>query len=400
MSVLIQRLQLRNLLSFGPGGQDVELGPLNVLIGPNGSGKSNLVEMIGLLRATSGNLATVSTRGEGPAEWFWKGQGGGVEGFLGAATRYPLPVSGCPERVGCAEGAGITIHHDLHLGQVQHRFWIMEESIYAESQEGGAQLYGEEGLPAIRVANGEVESIPTDRIRRDQSVLAQFRNPLRYPELTYLADQYGATRLYRSWGLGPTAEVRGPQRADGATDFLEEDASNLGLIINDLTNRGLRGLLLDHLRRFYPGVRDLTIKILGGTVQPFLHEEGLSSPLPVTRLSDGTLRYLAMLCILCHPEPPPLICLEEPELGLHPDMIGVIAELLLAASERTQLVVTTHSDLLVSALSAQPETILVCEKGPDGTAVERLKADDLREWLQEYSLGELWLKGQIGGTRW
>ncbi|MEW6754253.1 MAG: AAA family ATPase [Candidatus Latescibacterota bacterium] len=84
--------------------------------------------------------------------------------------------------------------------------------------------------------------------------------------------------------------------------------------------------------------------------------------MPATRLSDGTLRYLALLAVLCHPTPPPLVCIEEPELGLHPDIMPQLAVLLCEAATRTHLVVTTHSDILVDALTDTPEAILVCEK--------------------------------------
>jgi len=80
------------------------------------------------------------------------------------------------------------------------------------------------------------------------------------------------------------------------------------------------------------------------------------------RLSDGTLRWLSLLTILLHPDPPPLVCIEEPELGLHPDMIQPLAKLLLSASERMQLIVTTHSDGLVDELSGNPSAVIVCEK--------------------------------------
>ena len=104
----------------------------------------------------------------------------------------------------------------------------------------------------------------------------------------------------------------------------------------------------------------ISTKIQGGTLQLYIEEEG-GRLIPATRLSDGTLRYLCLLAILCHPDPPPVIGIEEPELGLHPDILPTVAELLKKASERTQLFVTTHSDALVSALSDMPESILVCE---------------------------------------
>ena len=121
---------------------------------------------------------------------------------------------------------------------------------------------------------------------------------------------------------------------------------------------------------------------------------------PATRLSDGTLRYLCLLAILCHPNPPPLVCIEEPELGLHPDVLPTLAELLKEASERCQLIVTTHSDILVDAMSDRPEAVLVAEKHESGTVLRRLEASKLKPWLEKYRLGALWTRGEIGGTRW
>ena len=111
-------------------------------------------------------------------------------------------------------------------------------------------------------------------------------------------------------------------------------------------------------------------------------------------------RYLCLLAILLHPDPPPLIAIEEPELGLHPDIIPQVAKLLVAASERTQLVVTTHSDVLVDALTRQPDSVIVCEKVDGESQFRRLDADQLKDWLEKYTLGQLWSMGEIGGNRW
>ena len=133
-------------------------------------------------------------------------------------------------------------------------------------------------------------------------------------------------------------------------------------------------------------------------MQVFFHEGKYT--IPATRLSDGTLRYLCLLAILCHPAPPPLVCLEEPELGLHPDVLPTLADLMREASERCQLIITTHSDVLVDALTEQPESVLVAEKTEQGTTLSRLDAEKLRPWLENYRLGQHWTRGEIGGTRW
>ena len=163
-------------------------------------------------------------------------------------------------------------------------------------------------------------------------------------------------------------------------------------------NVPVKNKLVSALRDLYEGLTDFDVSIEGNTVQIYFTEGDFS--VPATRLSDGTLRYLCLLAILCDSTPPPLICIEEPEIGLHPDLIPKIAELLLAASERTQVIVTTHSDILIDALSDHPEVVLVCEKHNGETTVKRLNATNLSIWLDKYRLGDLWMKGELGGTRW
>ena len=232
------------------------------------------------------------------------------------------------------------------------------------------------------------------------SILSQRYDPETYPAYRYLSDQYRFIKIYRDFNFDGPNSMRRAQQPDLPSDFLEEDGRNLSLILNDLQFRGVMPKIVEKLQAVYEDVEDIIVRVGGGTVQTFIRERGMSSPIPAARLSDGTLRYLCLLAILYHPTPPPLICLEEPEIGLHPDLISGLAEMLKEASQRTQLIVTTHSDLLVSKFTDQPEAVVVCERTPDGTTLERLDAQSLQGWLEEYSLGEVWLRGGIGGTRW
>ena len=106
---------------------------------------------------------------------------------------------------------------------------------------------------------------------------------------------------------------------------------------------------------------------------------------------------MALLAVLLSPAPPPLICIEEPELGLHPDALKLLADLMVDASTRTQLIVSTHSDTLVSAFTEQTESVLVCEH-LGGTIFRRLESERLRHWLDKYRLGEIWRIGELGGN--
>ena len=248
--------------------------------------------------------------------------------------------------------------------------------------------------------NGERLLVERDDQDSGESVLAQLRDPRRYPEITAISKKYQQIRIYREWTFGRNAVFRTPQRADMRNDYLEEDFSNLGLFLNRLKTKfpAAKKAILNGLKDLYDGIQDFDVFVEGGSVQVFFTEGDFV--IPATRLSDGTLRYLCLLAILCDPDPPPLLCIEEPELGLHPDILPNLAELLIAASERTQLIVTTHSDILVDAMTERPEAVVVCEKHDGMTEMKRLSKTDLAVWLEKYRLGQLWIDGQLGGKRW
>jgi len=401
---LIRTLRLQNFLSYGSEGIEVELQPLNVLIGPNASGKSNLIEAIGLLRATPKDLTVPIREGGGISEWLWKGEKGAPVALVEATVYYPEGI--------------MPLRYRVCFTVVAQRLELMDEVIESErlGHLGETDPYFfyryQGGRPVLNVRT-TIESQPgtnQGRVQRslrredlspDQSVLSQRKDPDQYPEITYLSNQFSEFRFYREWNIGRYNSPRMPQKPDLPEDFLLEDTSNLGLVLNDLQHRPqTKQLIIDKLKKFYEAVDDITTKVHGGTVQIFIHEKGLNQPIPANRLSDGTWRYLCLLTLLCHPTPPSLICIEEPELGLHPDILPTIAELLIEASQRTQLIVTTHSDGLISALTEVPESILVCERDESGSHLRRLEPEALKPWLERYSLGELWMMGEIGGTRW
>ncbi|RJP19355.1 MAG: chromosome segregation protein SMC [Candidatus Omnitrophota bacterium] len=396
----IRTLKIRNLLSFGVEDQTIGLESLNVLIGPNASGKSNLIESLILLKEAPKDILLPIREGGGIGDWLWKGQDSSPIAEINVTVDFP-------------EG-NVPLRYVLKFTMVGQRMEIEDEIIENEQpfyNESEAYFYFRYrwGIPYLNVreklsapvgeGTGRVErKLKKEALDLRQSVLSQRKDPDQYPELTYLSHNFSKFKFYRNWIIGRYTPARLPQNIDNPEDFLLEDASNLGLVLNDLYHQGFREPLLDHLRTFFPAIDDISTRIHGGTIQIFLHEKGSRNPIPATRLSDGTIRFLCLLTILCHPSPPPLICIEEPEMGLHPDALPIIAELLVEASHRTQLVVTTHSDSLISALTHVPECILVCEKELTGTTLRRLEKDALQKWLETYSLGALWRMGEIGGN--
>lgn len=391
--MLIKSLKVTNFLSYGPETQAVELGPLNVLIGPNGSGKSNFLEALSLLQAAPEQLTRPIRDGGGIQDWLHK------SGVPGSAEDARIEVLIANPNKGLKD-----FRYGLAFNEVGGRFEVRDEYLEnAQADAGKKQPYffyhWNEGRPILNTAGLGERKLQRETIKPELSILSQKRDADLYPEMTWVADQFQSMRLYREWTFGRYAVPRLPQKTDLPNDKLEQDCSNLGLVLNRLQmNVPARRRLIEALRVVYDGIEDIHVQVEGGTAQVFLIEA--KGAIPATRLSDGTLRYLAMLALLCDPAPPPLVVLEEPELGLHPDMLPSLANLLIDASSRAQWIVTTHAPSLVDAFSDNPSAVLVCERGQEGTNIERLDADELAPWLKKYQLGQLWTRGDIGGTRW
>ena len=387
--MLIRRLKVSGLLSFGPKGIDLPMEPLSVLIGPNGSGKSNLLEVLGLLRAAPRDLAgPVKARG-GIWEWLWKG-----EESPGAATVEAI--------VDCPAGEG-PLRHTFTVANNGGRLQVTEEEVgNVESTEPDSELYYRlaAGRHALGIRGGGIPEVQADHseAKPEESVLSQIRDPGVYPALSVLQEQYERMRVYQNWSFGPSSALRRDQSAHATSDFLNDGAENLAVVLSHFRGTAKR-TLVEALRELFDGIVDVSCPVTGGAVGLFLEERG-GRQIPATLLSDGTLRYLSLLAILLHPSPPPLVALEEPELGLHPDVVAEVAKLLVQASERMQIIVTTHSRVLVDALTDHPSSVVVCEKENGESRFGRLDGTRLKAWLDKYSLGELWSSGELGGNRW
>ena len=266
---------------------------------------------------------------------------------------------------------------------------------------------------ALNIASTHINSITEDpelislpfgtTHKLDQSGLAQFHSPDEYPTIVKLARVYEDLAIHDKWEFGREAILRLAQRTDMHGDPLTGNYSNLSLFLNQMgTTPDAKAKVREGMKDLFDRFVDFDVVITNGTVQLSLIEEiqGVRRSIPAPKLSDGTLRYLCLMAILYNPTPPPVVCIEEPELGLHPDIVVRLAKHLQAASEHMQLIVTTHSDILVDALSDVPESIVVFDNDNGSTQMNRLDRDEMSAWLDDYRLGQLWTSGQIGGTRW
>lgn len=390
----LKTLRLAGLLSYPPTGVEVPLGALSVLIGPNASGKTNLIESLALLQAVPTDVAAPLRGGGGARAWLWNGVGD-----ASGTAKLEIVCAGVT--------SGQDVRYRLTLGLDGTSMVVRDERVENASPNKGSQkpffYFGyEQGRAMVnrRLAAEKParRALHAETFDRTQSVLAQRSDPDQYPELARLRHHLRSIAIYRQWTTGPRALLRDGCRTDLRTDRLDESFENLPARLSALKAQPVvKKLLLEHLRALSPGFDDLEIPVEGGRLQMYLTEG--DRQVSAARLSDGTLRFLALLAILLDPTPPPVIVIEEPELGLHHDVLPTVRDLLVAACERTQLVVTTHSPTFIDAFSETPDAVVVCEKDESGTRLTRLKPG-MRALAREHGLGRLWMQGELGGTRW
>ena len=425
----LRRLRVRGLLSFGPETPDFEFSPLDVLIGANAAGKSNFLEAIRLLAAAPTDLAGAVRQRGGVGDWLWKGEGASRSATLsaevgpypeaGRVLRYHLEITGdddggpvvCDERIeeasspdaspddrearllyGIVDGVPVLRAADqpdaggwpaegARLGEPTLTM-LPEEAVMAAEQPAGLQ----------RLVRLRPDAIPPD-----QSILASGRDLERCPELSWLARQLGRIQVFGPRPVGPDSPVRRPQPADLPGDRLLPDASNLASVWREIERRE-PGRPDELLRRFLPRWERLSIRESNGKIECLFHEFGVETPIPATGVADGTIAFLTVLAALLAPSPPPVLCLEKPEADLHPDHLFQLEGLLADACERTQVLLTTHSDDLVSGFTDRPESVAVCERQENGTVLRRLDPKVVEEWAEDGPLGDLWRFGALGGT--
>ena len=367
---MLKSIKINGLLSF----KDVELEmrPLNVLVGANASGKSNLIEIMALLQALPRDLAGFFRRSGGVSDWFWKGEQAGQSAGVGTVEASVV-----------YEDQPMLLRYTLTVADRGNQLHVIKEGLHNPNTDFSYQGSLGDGQSGSSFLMPGTDHEPG-------------------PEVAFLRDRFDSIRLYRGWHVGYGSPVRSLPTPDSTSDFLKEDFSNLAPVLRRLAGgEDLKATLDDRLHWFEQFNRNLGFDGPENQTQLWVRERGLSEEVPVARLSDGTLRLLALLSILCDPSPPPLVCIEEPELGLHPNVVHMVAKLLLAAAERTQLIVTTHSPGLIDLLWENPEDVVVLDKFPDtGTRLSRLDRELTRECLDSHDegFGELWLSGHFGGV--
>lgn len=353
---------------------------MNVLIGANASGKSNLIEAIGLLQAAPMDLNAAILR------------------LGGVRVVCSLVAPSLIAKIECIGIKNDPLRYEIEFSEQAGGFTILREHL---SLVGPGTGNGSEEFFFRRVGDAVGFGKNVGKISSTQSVLAVYKNPADPTPISSIGRRFEGIRIYREFRTTGDSQVRIGVSTSQRKEFLHDGGGNLALVLLDMNFKGLHERIREYLRRFCDRFNDLKVNLDGPIAKTYIEESGLLEPLVSWRLSDGTLKFICLLAVLLDPDPAPLICIEEPEVGLHPEAIQIVAEALVGASERTQLIVTTHSEALIDALSDRPEDVLVTERDFDNsTQFRRLDKEQLSVWLERYSLGQLWRKGELGGNRW
>ena len=325
--------------------EKLELKPINVLIGANGAGKSNLVDVFSLLRAW--------TKGQESLNEYVARTGGADRNlYFGTKTTQKMLV-----QLSFSEGVE---RHGVHLAATKDdRLLMVFESI------GGAG--------AIQFTGG-VE-------------------PLRA--------QLDRWRIYHFHDTGKGARIlRNAYLNDN--QFLREDGENIAPFLYLLREKEPQSYerIKKTFRLVAPFFDDFVLEPLAQNEQMIRlvwRHRGSDEYFDISTLSDGSLRFLALATLLLQPARfrPSLILLDEPELGLHPYAIAMLCSLIRSVSVETQVILATQSPYLVDQF--QPEDVVVVDRVDGASQFRRLSTQALEEWLEDYSLGDLWLKNELGG---
>lgn len=211
-----------------------------------------------------------------------------------------------------------------------------------------------------------------------------------------------AIRDWRVYHFHDTSEVANVKRISALNDnlFLRSDAGNLAAFLYRLKTESSAeyGRIRDCVRLVMPSFDDFLLRpspLEPNSIALEWREQGSDYPFMAHHLSDGTLRFICLATLLLQPSLPSTVLIDEPELGLHPYAIQMLASLMRSASTRTQLIIATQSVLLIDQLEL--EDLIVVERSGGASTFKRLQRAEFEHWLEDYSLGELWTKNILGG---
>jgi predicted ATPase len=373
-------------------------GDLNVVIGPNGAGKSNLLRLLELMAVSAqGGLSRHVQSWGGMTQLVWDGSCESITFSLNASPVEPArsedreSLTYQLEMARIGGGSAFRIEHEL-LANFYHKDRGERDDPFKllERQRMRALVFNESesGLAA-----------PEEDLLEEESLLSQTAGPFSANRhIPPFRKELASFCVYHDLHVDKDAAIREP-----AVARLEKraapDGQNLTSVLHtlytgdrefrkdvDLAMRCAFGD--DYEELVFPPAADQKIQMR-------VRWKTLQREQSTADLSDGTLRFLFLLTVLASPDPAPVIAIDEPELGLHPSMLSIVAEYAVDASDRAQVILTTHSPELLDAFGDAKPTTTVAAWADGETSLKIIDGDKLEYWLKEYKLGRMLSSGEL-----
>ncbi|MCD4739006.1 MAG: AAA family ATPase [Anaerolineae bacterium] len=360
----LERIQLSGYKSIRK--MDLELTSLNILIGPNGAGKSNLISVFELFNEIIKQRLGRYVLTAGGADTFL---------YFGRKNTAKIGIELSFE----GKGKHLSNGYDCTLVPTQEDTLVFgEESCWVHDKNGYSKPY------AVHLGSGHAQTALMDKPRRTAR---------------YVLNAMRSWRVYHFHDTSKTSQIKATGDINDNVE-LHADAANLAAFLYFLQQKqpDTYKKIIATVQLAAPFFADFDLKpsrLNEEKIRLEWHERESDTYFNAHALSDGTLRFICLATLLLMPDPPSTIIIDEPELGLHPYAITLLAALLRSAATRTQIIVSTQSVTLVNQFALE-EIIVVNRK--DGQSIfERPDAVALESWLEEYGMGDLWEKNLLGG---
>ena len=399
LCTMLKRVIIKNFFSFA-GETSVELKEgVNLLLGINGSGKTSFIRALKLLyegvvcdglepliNSWGGYSTIVNANGDNKAECI--------------SISYVFDALKIKELITNSPFTNDVVY-TITLFPFGSTSYSLCESLYAVNNRRLSYIYfrNGDGYVSMRTEDGQIvqDNYKGEDISSKELVLRQISNPQRYQPSHTIRKCIENLSVYSTFDLRP---LRRP------TDYnqgkrLVASGNNLPYLLNNLKNQHSFDFekIEELMKDVNPNYKSIDFSLLGSQIYLSIREKNIGHTIDALHMSDGTLRFLLLLSIFCNPNRGYIIGMDEPETGLHPDMIKSVANILKQAAKSTQLILATHSPLLLNQFAL--DDILVFDKDKENhTIVNTPKETDFEDWEGAFLPGQMWLYGVLGGKRW
>jgi predicted ATPase len=373
-------------------------GDLNVLIGPNASGKSNLLRVLETLSmAAQGGLGKYIQQEGGMEPLVWDGQ---ADRIRIRAKMTPIPPF--------ADNVKDALTYELSLGRLgkSSAYRIDKEVLgnfskveTGEMKEPFKLLERDPHHAVVYSIDAQRFEAPAEAVLQEEALLAVAGGPFTANKFVdEFQKELASWKIYQDFQTNSQARIRSPQVARAETQ-VGADGQNLIAVLHTLytgsrqfkkeVNKAMRAAFGEDFEELlFPPDADRRIQLQ-------IRWRSLQRERSAADISDGTLRFLFLLAVLANPSPAPLIAIDEPETGLHPSMLPIVAEYAREAANKAQVILTTHSPDFLNAFGDDPPTTTVVERRDGETILSVVSGETLSYWLKNYTLGELYRSSEL-----